>query len=183
MAYSLYIDRNENFECDIEAKNASLKNAMARLVLKTDDLNLMFEGTIRNGRCIIPISKMKGLLEENTQGKMHLEVIVDDTYFSPWKDRFVVEEHTSVKVQVHEQKKNKPLMEVTTPKQLSSNTEKIASPEQQIHYLFERFGINKNNFFARKPDVNQIIREYFMASPELVKNGKKYIRGAVSLLK
>lgn len=183
MAYSLYTDRNENFECDVAAKNADLKHAQARLVVKAEDVNLMFEGTIHNGRCVIPICKMKGLLAENTKGKMHLEIIVDDTYFSPWKDNFVVEEHTSVKVQVHEQKRSKPLLEATQPKQFTENKDEIASPEYQLYYLFERFGIQKKNLATRRGDVQQIIREYFSASPELVKNGKKYVHGALSLLR
>lgn len=183
MAYSLYTDRNENFECDVSAKNADLKHAQARLVVKTEDVNLMFEGTIHNGRCVIPICKMKGLLAENTRGEMQLEIIVDDTYFSPWKDNFVVEEHTSVKVQVHEQKRTKPLLETTQPKQLVDNKNKIVSPEYQLYYLFEKFGIHKKNIEALRGDVQQIIREYFKESPELIKNSKKYVRKALALLK
>jgi hypothetical protein len=139
----------------------------------------MFEGTIHNGHCIIPISRMKGLLEENTRGKMQLEIIVDDTYFTPWKDQFVVEEHTSVKVQVCEQKKSKPLMEVTTPKE----NKETPPPELQLHYLFERFGITKKNLSSKKKDVATIVKEYFTASPEHSNDSKKYVQKALSLLR
>jgi len=185
MAYSLYTDRNENFECDVAVKNASLKNSMARLIVKSDDINLLFEGTIRNGHCVIPISRMKGLLEENTRGQMKLEIIVDDTYFSPWQDQFIVEEHTSVKVQVHEQKRQKPQMQIVTENksEISQKPQEIIPPEHQLHYLFERFGIERKSLSSQKHDVATIIKEYFSANPELSKDSKKYIQKAMLLLK
>lgn len=182
MAYSLYIDRNENFECDLSVKNASLKDARARLVVEGDDVNLMFEGDIRNGRCVVPIRKMKGLLPENTRGKMHLEVIVEDTYFSPWEDQFIVEEHTQVKVQVHEQKKKKPVMEVSTVQDKPVESKKL-TPSQQLTYIFERFGLDKKSIKARKSDFEQIVKEYFTSNPTSVKNSKEYIREALSMLR
>ena len=62
--YSLYLDRPVEFVCEISVKNASLKNAMARMIVKTDNLTLLFEGQIKDGKCIIPIGRLKGLLEE-----------------------------------------------------------------------------------------------------------------------
>ena len=183
MAYSLYIDRNENFECDLSVKNASLKDAKARLVVEGEDVNLMFEGDIRNGRCVVPIRKMKGLLPENTRGKMHLEVIVEDTYFSPWQDQFLVEEHTQVKVQVHEQKKKKPIMEVSAVQEEPKEEDPKPTPSQQLTYIFERFGLDKKSIRSRKGDFQQIIQEYFTTYPSLVKNNKKYIREALSMLR
>lgn len=114
--YSLYLDRPTEFVCEISVKNASLKNALARMVVKSDNLTLLFEGQIKNGKCIIPINRLKGLLEGNSRGKMTLETIVEDAYFSPWQDDFSVEEHTSVKVKVNEQKQStKPMVMVKVP--------------------------------------------------------------------
>ena len=179
MAYSLYIDRNENFECDLKVKNASLKNANARLVVNAGDLNLMFEGDIRNGRCVIPIRKMRGILPENTKGDMHLEVIVEDTYFKPWKSQFIVEEHTSVKVQVMEQKTRKPIMEVSGVE----DEEGFLTPSQQLAFVMERVGINRQNIQSRKSDVKQVISEFFTANPTSSKNSKELIRDALSMVK
>ena len=41
--------------------------------------------------CEIPIKPLKHLLENNDKGKMILEVVADDTYFSPWESEFVVD--------------------------------------------------------------------------------------------
>lgn len=102
MAYQLYLDKAENFECEVAVKNASLKEAFARMVVECGDLTLMFPGVLKEGKCHVPIRRLKGLLDENSKGKMHLEIIVEDTYFKPWEDNFQVEQHTAVKVQVHE---------------------------------------------------------------------------------
>lgn len=113
--YKLYTDKNESFTADVSVKNASLKNSVARLIVESDDnVNLVFNGTIVDGKCTIPIKRLKGLLDENTHGKMHLEIIVEDVYFKPWESDFSVEEHTSMKVMVQEQKEDtrKPLIEV-----------------------------------------------------------------------
>jgi hypothetical protein len=114
MSYTLYTDKNENFSAEVSVKNASLKNSIARLIVESDNLNLVFKGHIEDGKCIIPIKKLKGVLDENTKGKIHLEIIIEDVYFKPWESDFVVEEHTSMKVVVQEQKQpsSKPMVEV-----------------------------------------------------------------------
>src|SRR5258706_2299574 len=107
MSYKLYTDKAENFECEVSVKNASLKNSMARLIIESaGGPNFVFNGKIEGGKCVVPIHRLKGLLDENTTGNMHLEVIVEDTYFKPWSSDFVVEEYTSVKVKVNESKQS-----------------------------------------------------------------------------
>ena len=102
----------------IQVKNASLKNSMARLVVEsTDGPNFVFNGKIENGKCVVPIHRLKGLLDENTRGNIHMEIIVENTYFKPWSSDFIVEEHTSVKVKVNESKQpTKPSVTVKVPK-------------------------------------------------------------------
>jgi hypothetical protein len=181
MAYTLYLDRPEEFICEVAVKNASLKDAFARMVVEANDLTLMFEGKLKDGKCIVPIRRLKGLIDENSKGKMHLEVIVEDTYFKPWSDNFIVEEHTSIKVKVNEQKKpSKPIVEVRT---LSDIKTKISVPAQDLVYIFEKVGINKKNFNQKGSDFKQVIKEYFKASPEFIKESKKYIQEAVTALK
>lgn len=120
--FKLYTDKAENFSADVSVKNASLKNSTARLVVESENLNIVFKGTIENQKCTIPIKKLKGIMEENTKGKMYLEIIVEDIYFRPWESEFVVEEHTSMKVVVQEQVvTDKPILEV-----------KVAVPEQVV---------------------------------------------------
>ena len=64
--YILYTDKQEVFECSISLEGASVKNSQARLIVESDNLNLLFKGTIdSNGKCTVPIKKLKNLLEES----------------------------------------------------------------------------------------------------------------------
>lgn len=122
-------------------------------------------------------------MEENDKGKMHLEVIVEDTYFKPWEDNFEVEQHTNVKVKIHEQQKpTKPMVEVKSVK-TSENTKKLSEPATEIVFICERVGITPSNFAKKKTDFLQVIKEYFKANPELLKESKKFISEAVTALK
>jgi hypothetical protein len=180
--YSLYLDKPTEFSCEVSVKNASLKNAFARLIVEAKDgISLMFPGELKDGQCNVRINRLKGLLDENSTGKVKLEVIVEDTYFSPWSDNFLTEEHTSVKVQVKEQtkKSDKPILEV----KVKENAQKLSAPANHLVVICERFGINKKNFGARKSDFKQIIKEYFKGSPAMAGNSKKYIQEAISALK
>jgi len=179
--YTLYLDKPEEFVCELQVKNASLKNAFARMIVKSDNLVLLFEGKIENGKCIIPISRLKGLLEENTRGKMNLEVVVEDSYFSPWHDDFLIEEHTSVKVRVNEQKQssNKPIVKIKPPilkfvegkssdvlNPIKKKGVNIFIPKKEIATICEQFGIRKNNFQKKQKDFIQILKEYFKVNAE-----------------
>jgi hypothetical protein len=187
MAYTLYTDKPEDFICEVSVKNASLKNAFSRIIVESDDLTLMFKGKIEDGKCIVPIKKLKGLLEENTKGNIHLEVVVDDTYFKPWTDNFVVEEHTSIKVKVNEQSSkssNKPILEVkNVPENKSKNTKKISIPTKDLIYICERIGITKNNINIKKSEFKKVIKEYFKNTPEFRNGCKQYIRETILNLK
>ena len=71
MSYKLYTDKQEVFECKIHLEGASLTKANSRIIVETQDLKLMFEGTIdKNGNCRVPIRKLRGLLGENDKGLM-----------------------------------------------------------------------------------------------------------------
>ena len=172
MAYTLYTDKNENFECEVSVKNASMKDSFARLVVESENLNLVFKGKIEDGKCIIPIKKLKGLLEENCRGNMHLEMVVEDTFFKPWESDFVVEEHTSVKVKVNEQKEisNKPIVEVKSIIN-GKNTKKqfnLCVPLTEISTICKQFGINKSNIKNTKKDFRFILNEYFKQNKEYI---------------
>ena len=86
--YKLFTDKTELFECNIKLEGASLKKSHARLLIESEseDIALVFKGTITtDGKCKIPVKKLKGLLPENTGGNIKLEVIAEDTYFTPWE--------------------------------------------------------------------------------------------------
>lgn len=172
MPYKVYTDKDEDFVCEVSVKNASLKDSIARIILEANGISLVYEGYIKNGKCIIPIKRVRGLLDEHASGKMHLELIVDNMYFKPWKSDFSVEEHTTVKVQVDENGENgKPSVSVKGP------VEEIRvkyDATGDIIKICEQFDINRKTIPFRKKDFKLIVAEYFKNSPE-VSNKKKEI--------
>lgn len=192
MPYKLFVDKNEDFECEVAVKNASLKNSMARLVVETDDGPcFIFKGLIREDKCVIPIKRLKGLVDEGIRGKMHLEMIVEDTYFRPWESDFVVEEHTSVKVRVNETKavSNKPSVEfkrvkVKEPvKKIIKEEKEIIVPLKEISMICDAFGIGRKNLKERKLDFALIVKEYLKANPEYNKDTRKILSEIRNFLK
>ena len=200
MSYKLYTDRNENFECEVSVKNASLKGSIARLIVESpNNISLIFNGKIEGEKCIVPIHRLKGILDENTQGKMHLEVVVEDTYFKPWESSFVVEEHTSVKVKVNEQivKSNKPIVEVKVHplekymdgpagSPLPPSKKKginLFVPLKEISSLCSMFQINKGNIRKKKTDFSKLLKEYFSSNPEYKNHQTEILKRIGSFLK
>ena len=102
--YKLFTDKVEIFECDVKLDGASLTNSIARIIVESQDVNLLFNGTVSaDGKCKIPIKKLKGLLGESTKGTIKLEIIADDTYFVPWSSDFAVQTAKKVTVEIKSQ--------------------------------------------------------------------------------
>jgi hypothetical protein len=113
MAYSLYTDKPNKFNCNIEIEGTSLSKSKVRLVVETDEMSYMFNGIIEStGICEVNIPKTKHFLPEGTKGNMRLEVIADDVYFEPWSSDFSVKTNKKVNVVVAEQVEEKPKMKV-----------------------------------------------------------------------
>lgn len=101
--YKVYKDINEEFSCDIEIEGADKSKTEARLVLESEDWNIMFTGQIKNGKCIIPMKKLN-IFNENQVGNIRLEVIAEGNLFIPWEDKFKVKLSKKVTVKVNEKK-------------------------------------------------------------------------------
>jgi len=102
--YPVFKDKSENFSCNLMIEGAKLNDTKARLILESDDWVLMFDGDIdTNGKCVIPIRKLN-ILDEGTVGRIRLEVIAENTVFTPWEDEFKVKMNKKVMVQVNESK-------------------------------------------------------------------------------
>ena len=118
MTYSLYTDKPNKFNCNIEIEGTSLSKSKVRLVVETDEMSYMFNGNIENtGVCEVNIPKTKHFLPEGTQGLMRLEVIADDVYFEPWSSQFNVKTNKKVNVVVSEQMEEKPKLRVQVMEQ------------------------------------------------------------------
>ena len=130
MAYSLYTDKQNKFSCNIEIEGTSLSKSKVRLVVETDEMSYMFNGSVENtGICEVNIPKTKNFLPEGTIGNMRLEVIADDVYFEPWSSDFNVKTNKKVNVVVQEQVEEKPKMRVQVIEQVEEkpkvNTESV----------------------------------------------------------
>ena len=130
MPYKLYTDKSEDFTCEINIKNASLKGSMARLVVESaDGINLVFNGKIEGGKCNIPVRRLRGLLDENITGKMFLEVIIEDIYFRPWTSDFIIENNNNLFGQSDPSTSEIPISDPLAPEQPISDP---SVPEQPI---------------------------------------------------
>ena len=131
--YKLFTDKAELFECDIKIEGSSLSKSNARLVIETKDYSLLFNGNIdSNGKCSIPIKKLKGLIEESSQGSIRLEVIAEDTFFTPWESDFEVQASKKVTVEVKSQQE-KPV--IAENKVMVSNVKNEVTEQETNHVL------------------------------------------------
>ena len=178
--YKLFTDKAELFECSISLQGASLKESRARLVVETPDYSLLFNGNIsKSGKCEIPIKKLKGLIDEDTTGNIRLEVIAEDTFFTPWESDFEVETSKKVTVEVKTQTTKKPIVEAKVKvKEKPTITEK-----QHVINLFKlliKEDINIDNISFKRNELNNIVVTYIQENT--VKNTGKVIDGVLKVL-
>jgi len=128
MAYYLFTDKPNKFNCNVEIEGTSLSKSKVRLVIETNEMTYMFNGRIENnGVCEVNIPKTKHFLPEGTVGLMKLEVIADDVYFEPWSSEFGVKTNKKVNVVVEEQQMDeKPKLKVEV---FQPNTDEVVEKE------------------------------------------------------
>ena len=179
--YTLYTDKQELFECSISLEGASVKNSKVRLIVEADNLNLLFKGTIdSSGKCTVPIRKLKNLLEESTKGKIRLEVIADDTYFTPWESDFEVETARKVTVEVKSQANKNTLIE--NKMGVTIKNIKVGNHVQNLSKMLVKENINVNNMSKNKDKLNNIIASYLKTNK--ISDGEKsrIIEGIIQTL-
>jgi hypothetical protein len=130
MAYNLYTDKLNKFNCTIDVEGSSLSKSKVRLVIETNEMSYMFNGSVNeDGACEVIVPKTKNFLSEGTKGNIKLEVIADDVYFEPWTSDFNVKTTKKVNVVVNEQVEDKPKLRVNVieqkeePKKIVENKE------------------------------------------------------------
>lgn len=193
--YKLYTDKPETFECDIKIEGASLTKSKARLVVETKDYSLLFNGQINeDGKCKVPIKKLRGLVDESIKGNIRLEVIAEDTYFIPWESSFEVQASKSVKVEVYSQDKNKSVVneavKVTGVKnEKAPIVKKVNEVKQQdfdhivnLLKILVHENINLSNLSIKKNKVNKIIAKYEQYYPIKQSEKPTIIEGLLSKL-
>ena len=167
--YILQLDQNKNFQCQLKIEGASLKNSRVCIVVENDKFDFKFKGKIESdGTVIVPISKLKGILEENTKGKLYIEVVADDTYFIPYQTEYITEVSRKVEVlSVGEHKtpitetvvaeSTKPTVTVT-----HIHEEKTFDAPHHAKRIIKKIQINKYSLFniKHKKHIANIIQQY-----------------------
>ena len=182
--YKLFTDKTEFFECDIKFEGASLKDSQARLLIESENLNLIFKGTIdASGKCQIPVRKLKGLLDEDISGDIKLEVIAEDTYFVPWESKFTVDTSKKITVEVKSQQSTAVLMESKPKVSVSKVKNEVVSLHEREHIikllrLLIKEDINLKNLSVKKDQLNNIIGTYLQEN-KVTSSQKDSIIGGV----
>ena len=183
MAYKLYTDKQETFECDLFLEGADLKNSSARIIVESNDLTLMFKGKIdEKGNCKVPIKKLKGLLDENTTGDIKLEVIAEDTLIEPWQSDFVVSTSKKVTVEVKSQGNKKPIKEVSSkPRVKIKSVKNYSNPINEMVKILTENNITLQKVVKGKKRIVSILENY--SNKIGYKGGtKKFIREVIKKL-
>ena len=181
--YKLFTDKSELFECDIKLEGASLSKSKARLVVETPDYSLLFNGSISSGgKCEIPIRKLKGLIDENTSGNIRLEVVAEDTLFTPWESDFEVDASKKVTVEVKSQTTKKPIIEAKVEVKVKNEKPTITEKDHVINLfkLLIKEDINVDNISYKRNELNNIVATYLKEND--VKNTNKVINGVLKVL-
>ena len=181
--YKLFTDKSELFECDIKLEGASLKKSKARLVVETPEYSLLFNGSIsKSGKCEIPIRKLKGLIDEDTSGNIRLEVIAEDTFFTPWESDFEVDASKKVTVEVKSQTTKKPIVEAKVKVKVKNEKPTITEKQHIINLLklLIKEEINLNNISYKRNALNNIVATYLQENH--VENTGKVIDGVLKVL-
>ena len=182
MAYKLYTDKQETFECDLYLEGADLKNSSARILVETKDLTLLFLGEIsKDGNCKVPIKKLKGLLDEDATGNIKLEVIAEDTLIEPWQSEFVVETSKKVTVEVKGQGDRKPIKESSKPQVKIKNIKNNFNPVNDMVNTLTENGITLQKIIKNKKRIAPILENY--STKVNYKGGtSKFIREVINKL-
>jgi len=188
--YKLFTDKMEVFECDIKLSGASVNKSNVRLVVESADINLLFKGKIDStGKCTVPVKRLSGLLGESTTGTLRLEVIADDTFFTPWESEYVVETSKKVTVEVKSQSKNrivetkKPAIQIANIKQVKpARVLKESSHIVRILKMLIKENITLKNLPSKKTIVNRVIANYSKKYTITEAKQKRIIDGIVKVL-
>ena len=180
--YKLFTDKSELFECDIKIQGASLKKSEARLVVETQDYSLLFNGSIDSaGKCKVPIRKLRGLIDEATNGSIKLEVIAEDTFFTPWESKFEVQKSKMVTVEVKSQDDREIIQEdkIQVSNVKNEVTKKETDHVVNILKLLVRENINPDNLHVKRSRVNKIVATYTKHKPIEENDRKEVIKEAL----
>ena len=163
--YKIFLDKSKTFKCNVNIEGAALDKSSARLLIETENFSLTFKGKIKpNGVVNIPISKLKGILNEEDKGKISLEIIAEDTVFVPWESDYQMTMSKKVEVQIDESI-NESVEEIppTKPKMTMSmilDEFDTSLHLKEISKILEKHNVHKNTLIKNKQVFNKLVEKY-----------------------
>ena len=95
---TFYHDKSEKFIADLEVEGTSINKTQVRMLLEfSSNHNRLYYGTIdEEGHVEVNIPKLNDINE--TEGKATLEVIAENSFFSPWSSTFEIKKSKEIKI-------------------------------------------------------------------------------------
>ena len=145
---------------------------------------MLFNGKINSsGKCSIPVKKLKGLIDETSKGDIRLEVIAEDTYFTPWESKFEIEASKKVTVEVKSQTAKPLLKEKVQVENIKQEvTQKETDHVVNIMKLLVREDISIKNLSIKKDRLNKVIATYCKHKPITENKKSEVIQGVLKEL-
>jgi hypothetical protein len=157
-SYVLYLDKPNVLECTVSLEGASLKEAVARVILEQDGHSTMFEGEIsENGECSIKMERLKEIVSDGDTGHMKLEIIAGDVYFQPWDTNYTVDLFKKIRVEVKTPTAKKPTAKIQI---VSPQVKEYKSLVETIVQKLETDGVDASNINKHKQLFRKIVGEH-----------------------
>lgn len=171
MSYTIYLDKDETFECEASIKNASYKNSSARLIIESNDVNLVFFGSVDKDTISVPIKSLKKYFTESDKATIKLEVIVENQLVTPWESEVEFDSYNKVEIKEVKNVKSKPLIEVKVKE------EKKVVVEEKKTEVFEEDTTDREKFLE---SVNREIKKIKLDGKLSKEEKKKLIKNLLS---
>lgn len=166
-AYTLYLDKPENFQCEIEIKNAKASDASARLIIECDDVNLVFYGDITKDSINVPIKSLKKFFKEDDKATAKLEVIVEGQLITPWESEVLFENYNKVQIKEVKTAKQKPVVEIKLKdekKVVEEPVKELSDKEIVLNYINEQVKKINGDLKLTKEEKKQLIKNLLKKS-------------------
>lgn len=171
MSYTIYLDKDETFECEASIKNASYKNSSARLIIESNDINLVFFGSVDKDTISVPIKSLKKYFTESDKATIKLEVIVENQLVTPWESEVEFDSYNKVEIKEVKNVKSKPLIEVKVKE------EKKVVVEETQDEVFEEGTTDREKFLE---SVNKELKKIKLDGKLSKEEKKKLIKNLLS---
>jgi hypothetical protein len=159
-SYTIYLDKEETFECEASIKNASYKNSSARLIIESEDVNLVFFGNVDKNTISVPIKSLKKYFTENDTAKIKLEVIVENVLVTPWESELVFDSYNKVEIKEIKSTKSAPMVEIKVKEEKKNVETKVTEVQKQlVEKKSENNQIKKKQFQDPKQELLNALNE------------------------